>query len=508
MRIRDIGYVIVQAGGKGTRLEHHTSNKPKCLLSIDGAPILYHLFEQFPHSHFLIIGDYLYNVLDKYLRVVPPRVRYQLIRARHTGTLAGLQDAVDLIEDSDEPFLIVWSDLLFEASLDGEMLDRPLVGLSRTFLCRWSLAPDGSFANVPSATSGVAGFFCFPHKRVLGDLPCDGEFVQHLGTLNLRFTPLFLDNVYEFGTLDLVDRYRHSRPVARFFNTVEIRKHAVSKRARSREFQPLIDAEACWYEKLSSLGFRKIPHLLTREPFTIERINGRHPFEIDCPPPVMRRILHNIGQCLSELHRLDCISSEQSAATEMYLYKTVDRLESVRLLIPNVEEPTLWVNGVPCRNPLHPKYQDWLRDKVATLQQQHIFTIIHGDPTFSNILIDRHYDAWLIDPRGYFGAIQFYGDPRYDWAKLYYSVIGNYDQFNQKHFRLSIAGSTIDLRIRSNGWENQSPVLTEYCNGTFTQMNLIHALIWLSLTGYVKDDYDSVLASFYNGLYWLEATES
>ena len=37
----------------------------------------------------------------------------------------------------------------------------------------------------------------------------------------------------------------------------------------------------------------------------------------------------------------------------------------------------------------------------------------------------------------------------------------------------------------------------------YKKIEIIHALIWLSLSGYVKDDIDSILASFYNGIYWM-----
>ena len=38
------------------------------------------------------------------------------------------------------------------------------------------------------------------------------------------------------------------------------------------------------------------------------------------------------------------------------------------------------------------------------------------------------------------------------------------------------------------------------------EMGLIHASIWLSLTGYVKEDYDAILYSFYKGCQlWTEA---
>ena len=35
-------------------------------------------------------------------------------------------------------------------------------------------------------------------------------------------------------------------------------------------------------------------------------------------------------------------------------------------------------------------------------------------------------------------------------------------------------------------------------------IKLIHAIIWLSLTTYAWEDYDSICGAFYNGLYYLE----
>ena len=34
--------IIIQAGGKGTRLEQLTRNKPKCLVPVDNLPIIFH----------------------------------------------------------------------------------------------------------------------------------------------------------------------------------------------------------------------------------------------------------------------------------------------------------------------------------------------------------------------------------------------------------------------------------------------------------------------------------
>ena len=59
--------VIVQAGGRGSRLRHHTWNKPKCLVSVDGKPICFHLFDLMIDAKFVVIGDYAFEQLEKYL---------------------------------------------------------------------------------------------------------------------------------------------------------------------------------------------------------------------------------------------------------------------------------------------------------------------------------------------------------------------------------------------------------------------------------------------------------
>jgi hypothetical protein len=57
--------------------------------------------------------------------------------------------------------------------------------------------------------------------------------------------------------------------------------------------------------------------------------------------------------------------------------------------------------------------------------------IIHGDPVFSNILIDKFGKIKLIDPRGVLGnSNSIYGDVFYDYAKVYQSLIG-YDEVMQ-----------------------------------------------------------------------------
>ena len=99
-------YIVVQAGGKGTRMEQLTKNKPKALVPVNNLPILFHLFRKYPDKKYVIIGDYKYDVLDRYLNAFST-VNYKMVNASgHSGTCAGLQEAVDMIPDKTSFLLI------------------------------------------------------------------------------------------------------------------------------------------------------------------------------------------------------------------------------------------------------------------------------------------------------------------------------------------------------------------------------------------------------------------
>ena len=136
-------YIIVQAGGKGTRLKHLTKNKPKALVPVENLPMLFHLFRMFPDKRFVIIADYHREVMRRYLAVFSD-VKYQVVDAVGTGTASGLKQAMDLIPEK-EPFMLVWSDLILpkgftlpeEYSNDDGRPGEDFVGISSTFPCRW-----------------------------------------------------------------------------------------------------------------------------------------------------------------------------------------------------------------------------------------------------------------------------------------------------------------------------------------------------------------------------------
>ena len=83
-------YIIVQAGGKGTRLGHLTANRPKALVPIGNLPMIFYLFRQFPNSKFIIIADYKAEVMHQYLAAFA-EVQYLIVNAHGAkGTCSGI----------------------------------------------------------------------------------------------------------------------------------------------------------------------------------------------------------------------------------------------------------------------------------------------------------------------------------------------------------------------------------------------------------------------------------
>ena len=492
--------IIIQAGGKGTRLEKYTHNKPKCLVPVNNLPILFYTFKKFPEAKFQIICDYKRDVLEKYLNVFAKEYDFTLVETTDHGTCAGINAALENI-DNQEPFLLMWSDLILSGdfSLPGNLSGNYL-GISENFECRWSYV-NNVLLEKASDANGVAGLFIFTTKQYLKDVPAEGAFVEWLKTQNIVFNRLPLNNSKEIGTILSYNEYNDNSNKCRPFNKMEFSKNEVIKTPITKQGADLAKDEIAWYKKVKKLGFNKIPEIYSFSPLKMSRVRGRNVFEYtDLSVMQKEIILGKIVDGLRELHSLEePIDAVVPDVIENYLDKTFSRIKDVQDLIPFAYDEYILINGNKCHNAYY-CYNEIKRKVNEFIPEK--FKLIHGDITFSNLMFDSFEEqVVLIDPRGNFGKTKYYGDEYYDWAKIYYSLVGNYDQFNRKNFKLNIEHNCISLEIGSNNWEDMETQffkLLPYINED--KIRFLHALIWLSLTTYAWDDYDSICGAFYNGL--------
>lgn len=494
-------YIIVQAGGKGTRMKHLTRNKPKALVPINNLPMIFHLFRKYPDKKFIVIGDYKCEVMKKYLSAFAD-VSYTVVDAEgKAGTCGGLSKALDCL-DENESFMLIWSDLILNEDLDlSEIPEGDYVGTSFGFECRWKYE-NGIFSEERSSTCGVAGMFMFNNKNILKEVPEEGEFVKWLSQKNIHFGTIILDRTREYG---LISEYNKlSVEKCRPFNRITVFDDFVIKEGIDEQGRKLAVRERAWYEKTMSSGYKNLPKIYSLDPLKIEKIDGKNIYEYsEISVDKKKDILAQLINCLKNLHTLGSVPYDSESYYDAYLGKTFDRLAKVKDLVPFAKDEYIKINGIRCRNVFYHKNElEHLFEQIKPEK----FVFLHGDCTFSNLMLRNDSEPVLIDPRGYFGKTEFYGDSAYDWAKLYYSVVGNYDQFNLKRFTLEINEDDVVLEIESSHWE----MLEEYffemlgSEADIRQIKLIHAIIWLSLTTYAWEDYDSICGAFYNGLLYLE----
>lgn len=497
-------HVIVQAGGRGSRLRHHTWNKPKCLVSVRGKPILYHLFDRFPQAKFVIIGDYLYEQLDKYLQVNPPRVRFELLRAGGKGTASGIAAALERVP-ADAPLVLTWSDLIIGTLPPWPRTDLPVICTTDSFTCRWTVSPEGHLHEQPGNRKGIPGLFYFPKASALPRPPESGEFVKWFAANVPRYELLDCPDIEELGDFSTIEENNDRAGFCRFFNKVEVGATQVVKTVVDPEYEALHAKEVAWYREAQRLGFRRIPRVYSEAPLVLERIQGQHAYQMnDLTDRERRAVMADYLDALIALHDLAEAPADPKDVEEVYLTKTINRVQSVAGIIPGFDQDSMTINGKKCRNLFAPKHQGILQSLLPDLQPQR-FVPIHGDPTFSNTIVDDKLRVWFIDPRGYFAKPGIMGDAWYDFAKVYYSAVGGYDAFNRRKFKLYIDNETVEVLMEEPLFAKTArDIFADYFGKDIARIEVLHGLIWLALSGYAKDDIDSVIGSFYLGLYWLE----
>lgn len=496
--------IIIQAGGRGSRLRHHTWNKPKCLVSVYGKPIIYHLFDQFPCANFIIIGDYLFDQLEKYLKINPPDINYTLIKTSKKGTAAGILDALKIIP-SHAPLMLTWSDLLIKKLPLWPDTTKPIICTTDSFTCRWTVAAEGYLHEMPGTNQGIPGIFYFPCAAQLEQLPQEGEFVKWFAANIPKFELLSCPDIEELGDFSTIETNNDRAGFCRFFNNVNVGPTKVEKTVIDSGYEHIHKKEIAWYRDAQKLNFRRIPKVYSESPLTLERIQGHHAYQMtDLTERERRAVLADYLDSLISLHDLGKIPADAQAVKDVYINKTLQRVSSISGIIPGFSKDSMTINGKKCRNPFTSKNQSILEELLPFLQPTY-FNPIHGDATFSNTIIDDKLRVWFIDPRGYFSQPGIFGDAWYDFTKVYYSAVGGYDIFNRRKFKLHVDSETIEVLMEKPIFENTANhIFSDYFKKDLAKIQILHGLIWLSLSGYSKDDIDSIIGSFYLGLYWLE----
>jgi len=497
----EINHVIIQAGGKGVRLGHHTRNKPKCLVEVNGKTLLQRQLELYHDKKITIIADYKINILRSYIDAFLSEYDISIVDASDGfGTISGLRKSVENYNEN-VPFLLVWSDLIFDKRITESKGDVQ-VFVTDNFPCRYYMSDNLDIIKEKTSQNGILGAFTFRCKSVLKSLPESGSLVGEWMKTNeeeQKFVRTKIDFVREVGEFHHLQEEKPT-VTSRFFNKISINNGLVTKECIVDEYRNVIEDEKGWYKVVSSLGFSDIPKIVSYEPFVMEYIDGTqgHKSRDKWDAEEKKEILENICETLSRLHSLKKVKPNKNDLEDMYLKKTLDRVQKISSLLPFYEEDTIIINDEEYQNPFSKNNKNNFCEKIKEIDSSE-FCTIHGDPTFNNFLIKNDKSIVLYDPRGSFSSTKVYGDPNYDWAKLFYSIVGNYDSVNDKNFDIGCENNVVNYSLQSNGWEFLEDYFYKKSQTDPNNIRIITCLIWFSLCGYVRD-YDSILMSYIRGV--------
>ena len=147
---------------------------------------------------------------------------------------------------------------------------------------------------------------------------------------------------------------------------------------------------------------------------TIEKINGISVTELYLSKILNKETFIHILNSINRIQNNDIINDDYINLYDNYASKLVKRYKNF--------DYSIFENSEDMYKSILTQLQYYEKNNLGKKK------MIHGDPVFTNIIINHYGKIKFIDMRGKLGdKLTIYGDWLYDWAKIYQSIIG-YDE--------------------------------------------------------------------------------
>jgi capsule biosynthesis phosphatase len=212
--------------------------------------------------------------------------------------------------------------------------------------------------------------------------------------------------IKSYDELDKELGFYNIHPETRSHNKIEIIGDKVIKHSSS------IEGERHWYKNIPNSIKDKFPLLIdsSKDSITISKINGIPVSYLNINKILTNKILVSI------LESLDTIHNSTHVVNEVDVYQNYNRKLNNRIKDFDFSK----YDGFDVLiNELNNYFDNYKSENKA------IIGVTHGDPVFTNILINNFDNLQFIDMRGKVGdELTIYGDVLYDYAKIFQSIIG------------------------------------------------------------------------------------
>lgn len=289
--------------------------------------------------------------------------------------------------------------------------------------------------------------------------------------------------------------------ISRFYNSLTFSNTSVIKGTSPERHRN----ETLWFAKAEKIIPDNIPKIFhvkkdntkgTLSYYEMQRIDGNNLFEwlLNNKTTIKKDILmwftliEKLHTETKEVHKSDIFG--------MYYDKPSRALRNF-LSTSMIDPDAIIINGQNMSNPIHifeSTYQ-----KLAHQLKDTRYSFIHGDSTLGNTLRSTNGRLYLIDPRGIFGSTRYYGDVRYDIAKMYFSLVGSFDSLNNEMYTLNEnVGKSYSYHysIKDQGFGEFGTQLIEFFSEDLDLIKYIHITIWISLIPHMANNPKQQLCAF------------
>jgi NDP-sugar pyrophosphorylase family protein len=461
--------LIIPAAGRGVRFKELGKQYPKCLLPVEGKPILVHtlqrLMDAVDFAHVVVtaaddkaakqIDDILhaYNLQDDVLVVSlggsSPSPAYSLNAAlvglaRHEGTMPNYDVTVFL------------SDMIPTSTYGFSKMKPDAWGVvykSKGDFARWCMVEDDSMSSItefydkpseqPPTTLAACGVYRYSSSYELvhayqyasEDLSSSNREMQfsdvakhYMRRRDLRTAVFSEAELRDFGTLEEYLQNNGLANKARSFNTVTLNAIERSVTKSSAEDVAKINREAKWFKNLPTSLKRYAPELYSREKdsYTLAQIRSNNlrdvALYVDRSYETWKGIFESVREYWN--HTIRANGNDFVSASTFWHRMTAKT-------VARTGDADPWVQWR--------RAEDWDFIREASVNAQERLYYYHGDLHFANMFYCFNYDELkLIDPRG-----EQRGSIMYDMAKLAHSVFGRYDYIDANLYSIDQDGNPI-----------------------------------------------------------------
>jgi len=241
-------------------------------------------------------------------------------------------------------------------------------------------------------------------------------------------------------------------------NRIEVHENFIIK------YSDYIDGEKYFYQNIPSKVSNYFPKLLDfgNNSIKIERIKGIPLSFLNVNNSISEKVLEKVLSSISTIHEISTDSTINIYAN--YFEKISKRINSYDF--SNFADFETTKNKIIS---FMKEYESQNRGQIG---------LIHGDPVFTNILIDHNDNIKMLDMRGKVGdTYTIYGDIFYDYAKIYQSLLGYDSILMDKEIDISDREKKIkffeDYVISKFGFEKMNDI-KELTKGLLLSLIPIH----------------------------------